>query len=48
MQATCQRQDDLDDAQGDSAFFVHDPQQMRMAPGANPRWWGSLNRRKAW
>ncbi len=45
---SCQAQDDADDARGDTTFFVHDPAQMRIAAGANPRRWGSLNRRKAW
>ena len=45
---SCQAQDDADDARGDATFFVHDPVQMRLAPSANPRRWGSLYRRKAW
>ena len=46
--ATCQAQDDAEDAAGEATFFVNDPIQMRLSPGSNPRRWGSLNRRKAW
>jgi hypothetical protein len=46
--ATCQAQGYADDAAGDATFFVNDPLQMRLPPGANSRRWGSLNRRKAW
>jgi hypothetical protein len=38
--ATCQAQGDTDDAAGDATFFVNDPLQMRLPPGANSRRWG--------
>jgi hypothetical protein len=49
--ASCQAQDDADDAAGDPSFFIRDAAQMRAlgSPSAQERIrWGSLNRRRAW
>jgi hypothetical protein len=46
--ATCQAQDDVDDAAGDSAYFLRPGQSASLSSRSDLRRYGSISRREAW